>query len=114
MKFDPMTGQPIYGNVDTTPLPTKKGMGKGAKIAIAAVAAIAVIGTTVGVSAKNGAFLSNEAKVGHAAANTFKEQPQIMEDVNVIDIPRSSFSPIRICLPASAQRLRAMIWRSCS
>lgn len=84
--YDPMTGQPIYGNVDTTPLPTKKGMGKGAKIAIAAVAAIAVIGTTVGVSAKNGAFLSKEAKVGLATINTFKEQPQILEDANIIDI----------------------------
>ncbi len=84
--YDPMTGQPIYGNVDTTPLPVKKGMAKGVKIAIAAVAAVAVIGTTVGVSAKNGAFLGKEAKVGLATVNTFKEQPQILEDINISDI----------------------------
>lgn len=90
--YDPMTGQPIYAGTNavyTAATATKAGLGIGAKIGIA-VAAVAVVGAVAFAGVKNGAFLGKSGKVALAASNTFKEQPQIVENMNFANIITSN------------------------
>ena len=83
--FDPMTGQPVNnGAPNNAQPPVKKAFPKWA-MAVIAVAAVVLI---VVLLAVGGVFRSNSAKVLLAVANTFSEQPMILEDLKLADITK--------------------------
>lgn len=92
--FDPMTGQPIYGNVPTAaPAKPAKKKGKAPVIILAVLAGVVALALLIVVGVKSGLFLSKGNKVAVATANTFAETPQLVKDLKpILAVTTGTFS----------------------
>lgn len=83
--FDPMTGQPIYGQPQqAAPAPQEKKKGKVPVIILSVIAGVVVLALLAVVGVKSGLFLSKGNKVAIATANTLSETPQLIKDLSPI------------------------------
>lgn len=83
--YDPMTGQPIYGQPQqAAPAPQEKKKGKVPVIILSVIAGVVVLALLAVVGVKSGLFLSKGNKVAIATANTLSETPQLIKDLSPI------------------------------
>ena len=83
--FDPMTGQPFYGQPQqAAPAPQEKKKGKVPVIILSVIAGVVVLALLAVVGVKSGLFLSKGNKVAIATANTLSETPQLIKDLSPI------------------------------